>query len=673
MVAKNKDRIKQLRELVAYHQKRYHEEDAPEISDEAYDSLVRELRQLEGSTDDSKGSVTNVIGGRPSEAFAKVKHKKRQWSLNNAFTHEELMEWSKRVSRHLRDSDVAAKKINYVVGHKLDGLKLVLEYQAGRLVRAATRGDGVTGEDVTHSALAIQDIPQTLKQPIDLVATGEVLLKNQDFERLNAERKQQGLPLFANPRNAAAGSVRQLDSAVTRSRKLSMIFYDIDYLDGVKTGVTKPKTQWEELELLKSLGFRVDKNNKLIDDVAKIETYYRQWLKKESSLSYDIDGIVVKVDDLHLQKALGFTAKAPRFGVAYKFPAEQTTTVVEAISLQVGRTGVVTPVAHLTPTLIDGSTVSRATLHNEDQIKRLDVRVGDTVVLQKAGDIIPEIVEVLLPLRPAGAKPYRFPKKVEGCGGDGRIERVPGEAAYRCVTLESDLLLRRRLYHFVSKTALNIDGVGPRLVDLFLDEGLIKNEADLFTLKAGDLKNLPGFKERAAANVVEAIAAARTVPLYRLLIGLSIPQVGEETARLIASYLGSLAKLKRAKADQLSAIHGVGEEVANAIVAWFQDQNNQDRLEAILIHLEIVNPDRSGGSAKLAGKTFVFTGTLESLTRDEAKDLVRRAGAKVLSSVSRQTDYVVMGNNPGSKVERAKELGVTCLVESDFTKLLESL
>lgn len=671
MVAKNKARIKQLRDLIAHHQKLYYEADAPQISDEAYDSLLRELRELEGATDETRDKLLNPVGSAPSEAFAKVKHKVRQWSLNNVFTNRELIDWENRIVKHLRDSDVRFKQIDYVVGHKLDGLKLVVEYQNGKFVRAATRGDGVVGEDVTHTAQTIRDIPLRLDYKIDLVVTGEVLLSEKEFTRINKERAKLSLPLFANPRNAAAGSVRQLDPEVSRQRNLSMIFYDVDAFDLKGEKIKKPSTQWEEMELLEKLGFKTDRHNQLLGSLVELEKFYQKWVKKEKTLPHDIDGVVIKVNDLTLQEALGYTAKAPRFGVAYKFPAEQATTVVESIQLQVGRTGNITPVAHLTPTLIDGSTVSRATLHNEDQIKRLDVRVGDTVILQKAGDIIPEIVEVVLPLRPQNAKPYRFPKKVEGCGGDGSIERVPGEAAYRCVTLESDFLHRQRLYHFVSKNAFNIDGVGPRIIDLLLDEGLIQDFDDLFSLEVGDLKDLPGFKEKAAQNVVDAIESAKEVPLHRLLVGLSIGLVGEETARLIASYQGSLQKIQEATVEELSAIHGVGETVAESLVVWMNDSKNQSRLKKLLAYIDVINPKTVSRDSALSGKSVVFTGSLNQFTRDEAKELARRAGAKVISSISRNTDFLVSGADPGSKVVKAEELGVKVLTEDEFKKLIK--
>ncbi len=667
-MAKDKDRVEKLRELIDHHRRLYHEKDTPEISDEAYDSLVRELRQLEGSDDDSNDSVTNLVGGAPSEAFSKVKHRVRQWSLNNVFSVEELRDWEERLKRYLSGGDKHVPKFSYVAEHKLDGLKLVVTYEKGQLVRAVTRGNGVIGEDVTHTARTIKDLPQQLKEPLTLTAVGEVWLSEREFTRINKERKETEAPLFANPRNAAAGSLRQLDPEVARSRNLSIIVYDLDYLEG-----KEPVTQMEEMRLLKRLGFKINPNNLLANNLDEIIKFYADWKGKKEELDYGVDGVVIKVNEIPLQHRLGYTAKAPRFAVAFKFPAEQATTVVEDIVLQVGRTGAVTPVAHLTPTLIAGSTVSRATLHNEDQIKRLDVRVGDTVILQKAGDVIPEVVEVITHLRPKDTKPYKFPRVVEGCGGDGSIERIPGEAAYRCVTLDSDHIHRRRLYHFVGKTALNIDGVGPRIIDLLLDEGFINEPVDLFTLEEGDVLELPGFKERAARNVIEAIKDASSPELYRLLVGLSIPNVGEETARLIAEYCGSIEAIRQASVEDLDNIQGVGGIVAESLVEWFKDKDNQRNLDALLKYLSVQNPSaQTQGETPFSGCTVVFTGTLDTFSRDEAKDRVRAMGAHVTDSVSAKTDFVVAGAKAGSKAQKAMELGVTVLSEDEFRQMLEA-
>lgn len=664
------ERIKKLRELIAYHQKQYHELDAPEISDEVYDSLITELERLEAEVGEDADAVSQRVGGAPSEAFQKVTHAVQQWSLGNVFTEGELREWEQRLYRHLAEQDAQNVTLSYVAEHKLDGLKVILTYRDGVFVQAATRGDGVTGEDVTHTVRTIDDIPHELHEPIDLVCVGEVWLSEREFERINAAREQSGESLFANPRNAAAGSLRQLDPNVTKERNLSFIAYDIDEIDVRQTAVSAPGTQWDELQLLFKLGFQTNTHNINAETIDDVISFYNEWSTKHETLPYGVDGVVIKVNDHAHQKLLGYTAKSPRYGIAYKFPAEQATTEVEDIQLQVGRTGVVTPVAYLRPVVIDGSTVSRATLHNEDQIQKLDVRIGDTVVLQKAGDIIPEILEVVHELRPNGTKPYKFPKKVADCGGDGSIERIPGEAAYRCVTMGSDFLHRQQLYHFVSKQALNIDGVGPRIIDLLLDNGLIAHAEDLFTLEIGDLKDLPGFQEKAAQNVIDAINEARNVPLHRLLIGLSIEHIGEETARYVAEYCGNIDAIRASTVEELAAIHGIGEAVAESLVSWMQDTENQKHLDALLTHITIIEPTKRKTDTPLAGTRIVFTGTLKELTRDDAKARARLAGAQVVSNVSRKTDYVVVGADAGSKAEKAKELGVEILDEAAFLKML---
>lgn len=668
MTEKDTERLAQLRQTVAYHREQYHTKDAPEISDEAYDALLEELQQLEIAIDGKK-TTAETVGGVVSEAFAKVTHKTRQWSFDNVFDREELTAWDERVRKQLTEADSDTSALAYVAEHKIDGLKLVVEYKNGVLVRASTRGDGTTGEDVTHTAKTIKSLPPTLKEPVTMICVGEVWLSQTEFERINQEREQNNEALFANPRNAAAGSLRQLDAAITAQRNLSLTVYDIDLLEPAAT-VTPPKTQWEELQLLKQLGLPTNDAVALCQSVSDIQTYYEKWTEKSDSLPYGVDGVVLKVNDNVMQRVLGYTAKAPRFGIAYKFPAEEATTVVEDIVFQIGRTGVITPVAQLRPVRIDGSLVSRATLHNEDNIKQLDVRVGDTVILHKAGDIIPAITEVLLSLRPKNTKPFSFPKQVPGCGGDGLIERVPGEAAYRCVSRDSGMLQRQRLYYFASKSALNIDGLGPRIIDLLLDESLISTYADLFTLTVGDINDLPGFKEKAAQNIIDAIAAARHVPLHRVLVGLSIDGVGEETARLLADRFGSIEAIIEASAEEIALIHGIGETVADAYVAWFADQNNQKVLADLLSHLEIQNPEVIETVAAVVDKTFVLTGTLSAVTRDEAKDMIRKRGGKVSSSVSKKTDFVVAGEAAGSKLTQAEKLGVTIISEADFQRLM---
>lgn len=661
-------RLESLQELVAYHQKRYHEDDAPEISDEAYDALVRELRELE-LEQGVASLVTEAVGGAPSEAFTKVRHPVRQWSLDNVFSLEEFLAWEEKTRRFL-EKVRENSQLTYVAEHKLDGLKLVIEYEKGVLIRAATRGNGEVGEDVTHTARTIKTLPPKLAYPVSLVCVGEVLLLKKDFEKLNREREDAQEPLFANPRNAAAGTIRQLDPKVAAARSLSLYVYDLERFAPGDTALAAPTTQWEELQLLKKLGFPTNPSVSLCKTITAVQSFYEQWKNDHEDLPFGLDGVVVKVNEITLQTTLGYTARAPRFGVAYKFPAVETTTVVEAIELQVGRTGVVTPVAHLRPVLVDGSTVARATLHNEDQIKRLDVRVGDTVILRKAGDVIPEVVSVLLPLRPHGTKPYRFPKKVAGCGGDGSIVRIPGVSAYRCVSLDSDLLRRQRLYYFVSKGALNIDGVGPRIIDALIEAGKLSQAADLFALTIDDFLALEGFKDKSAANAVAAISAAKETTLPRLLIALSIDHVGEETARLIATYFPTIDALRAATETELAAIDGIGPVIAASLVGWQRDKEAQKEFEALVPHLTLSSVPSIVQNQVLSGQSFVFTGTLSKLSRDEAKEIVRQFGGKVVGSVSKNTSYVVVGEDPGSKAEDAMRLGVTVLTEQAFLAMV---
>lgn len=666
----DKKRLNKLRETVSYHQKRYHEDDAPEISDESYDALISELQTLELIVEGKISSVSTAVGGQASTAFSKVTHKVRQWSFDNVFDEKELSEWESRIVRLLKEAD-NKETPSFVCEHKIDGLKLVMEYEQGVLVRASTRGNGDVGEDVTHTAKTIKSLPQRLKKPVSLICVGEVWLAEKELERINEKRAAAGEPLFANPRNAAAGSLRQLDPEVARTRNLSLTVYDLDMLVLHDTKLSVPESQWDELRFLQSLGLPTDKNTVVAASLKDIQNFYDVWKEKRDTLVHGIDGVVIKVNQVALQKILGYTAKAPRFGVAYKFPAVEATTVVEDIQLQIGRTGVITPVAHLRPVRIDGSTVSKATLHNEDNIKRLDVRIGDTIILRKAGDIIPEIISVITSLRPQKTKPYRFPTHVAECGGDGAIERIEGEAAYRCVSRDSGILHRQRLYYFVGKTAMNIDGVGPKIIDAFLDSGLIATHADLFTLTEGDIKDLPGFKDKSAENIIASINAARTVPLHRFLVGLSIDNVGEETARLLADRFGTIAALQAATVADISALYGIGDVVAESIVEWFSNKNHQKLVEQLLRH---VTPETKKGQVvapTLEGKTFVLTGTLQSLSRDEAKEEIQKRGGKVSGSVSKKTDYVVVGAEPGSKATDAERLGVARLDEVSFLALME--
>lgn len=657
----------QLEKLVAYHQKRYHEEDAPEISDEAYDALVRELRDIEETHPDlqKEKSASVRVGGAPLESFQKVCHEVPQWSFGNVFSFEELKAWQEKLARHLeRESGLNPNKFSFCVEHKIDGLKVVLTYKQGVFVGGATRGDGEVGEDITENLKTIRSIPLTLTKPVDIIVGGEAWLAHHELIRINKERAKKSEPLFANPRNAAAGSLRQLDSRITASRKLDCFVYDIERL----SGIDEPETQCAELELLKELGFTINQLYKHCTSINEIERFYTDCHKNRTKQVFEMDGVVIKVNEVAYQKALGYTATAPRFAIAYKFPAEQVTTRVEDIVLQIGRTGVLTPVAVLTPVRVAGSVVSRATLHNEDQIKRLDVRVGDTVILQKAGDVIPEIVSVLTELRMGTEKKYSFPKRVPACGGDGSIEKVAGQAVWRCVSKDSFEQIARKFQHFVSKKTMNIDGLGPQIMNLLLENGIVTTYADLFTLKKEDLEGLPSFKEKAIHNLLNAIATARKVELGRLIFSLSIDQVGEETARDLARHFKSLDAVRHATKEELESVEGVGPVVADSVHTWFRDKKNSEAVDKLVQHLDVVLPAVARSQGKLVGKTVVVTGTLPTLSREQAKEVVRTTGGKTAESVSVKTSFVVVGENAGSKADKAKKLGVETIDEAEFLR-----
>ena len=672
-------RYLKLKETINHYRRLYHVYDKEEISQSALDSLKHELSEIEKQYPVmiAPDSPSQRVSGEPLPFFKKVRHKVAQWSFNDAFTQDEIRDFDARVKRFLAPtfkdaspssapSEATAGKPEYVCELKIDGLKIVLEYEKGLLKTAATRGDGVVGEDVTNNIRTIESVPLSLTRPIDIVVEGEVWMSSKDLEALNKIRAKEGEPLFANPRNAAAGGIRQLDPALAAKRKLDVFIYDV-----AQTSEEFPPTQIEELEYLRELGFKVNPHHALAETIDEVIRYWEEWKSKGRQQGYWIDGIVVKINEKKYEEALGYTGKAPRFAIAFKFPAEQVTTVVEDIVLQIGRTGVLTPVAHLTPVSVAGSIVSRATLHNEDEIKRLDVRVGDTVVLQKAGDVIPDIVRVLTEMRTGKEKPYKFPTHVPACGGDGAIERIPGASAWRCVNKNSYPQFKRKLYHFVGKHCFDVDGMGPKIVDALLENELISSYGDIFTLKRGDLLALPRFAEKSVDNLLSSIEKAKTVELPRLINSLSIPHVGEETAYLLAENFRTLDALKSADKETLEKIDGLGDIMADAIVEWFSDKENKKALNHLLAHIKIrstVGLQATG--YKLAGLSFVLTGTLSSMSRDEAKEKIRALGGGVSSSVSKATDYVVAGENPGSKLEEARRLGVSVLSESEFLKLL---
>ncbi|MHB0977862.1 MAG: NAD-dependent DNA ligase LigA [Minisyncoccota bacterium] len=662
------ERVKKLREMIDYHRHLYHTLDKPEIPDSVYDSLLLELEDLERKYPEllTSDSPSLRVGGEPLKEFKKVNHIVPQWSFNDAFSEEDIRAFDVRVKKLLKESFKKEIQPEYIVELKIDGLKVVLNYEKGILVTAATRGDGKVGEDVTHNVRTIASVPLKLKQNISIITEGEVWMGKSTLLKINKERKKNNEEPFANPRNVSAGSLRQLDPKVTASRRLDSFIYDVARLEG-----EIPETQEEELKFLNELGFKVNPHHEKLANIEEVIKFWKSWEHKKDKQDYLIDGVVVKVNNRKYQEALGYTGKAPRWGTAFKFKAEQVTTVVEDITLQIGRTGVLTPVAVLRPVLVAGSTVSRATLHNEDEIRRLDVRVGDTVVLQKAGDVIPDIVSVVKELRTGREKEFKFPNHFPLCGGDGSIERIPGQVAYRCVAKNSFAQQKRKLYHFVSKHVFDIDGMGPKVVDALLEAGIISNFDDIFTIKKGDLELLPRFGEKSINNLLESINKARRVTLARFIASLSISQVGEETAIDLAEHFRSAEKFAEATETELTALDGVGPVIAREITNWFKDKENKKLFERLLKQVHIENSKLKIENSKILGKIFVLTGSLESMSRDEAKDKIRALGGNISSSVSKNTDYVVAGSEAGEKLEKANELGVKVLTEKELLDMLK--
>lgn len=666
-------RLEKLRASIEKYRYHYHVLNESLISEEALDSLKNELVTLEREFPDliTPDSPSQRVAGAPLPGFKKVRHTVPQWSFNDAFSEEDMRDFDARVKRMLAEKYGKAVMPTYTCELKIDGLKIVFTYKKGKLVTAATRGDGAVGEDVTENVKTIEAIPLILSESVDLVAEGEAYMPKSQFERLNKEQKKKGEELYMNPRNITAGTIRQLDPRVVAERKLSVFVYDIS-----DANFDVPNTQTEELKKLQMLGFRVNPYFKQCKNIDEVITFWHSWHDKKEKEDYLIDGVVIKISERDYQETLGYTGKAPRWGIALKFPAEQVTTVVEDIVMQVGRTGVITPVAHLRPVLVYGSMVSRATLHNEDEIARLDVRIGDTVILQKAGDVIPDIVQVLTELRPKNSKAFVMPatcpecntplaKKVVGTKGTEK------SAALYCGNVRCPAKDRRTLYHFTSKHGYDIEHLGPKNLDALLDAGLISSRADIFTLKKGDLLEIPRMGEKSVDNMLLAIEKARTQPLDRFIVGLSIPEVGEETARDLANYFGSIEKLQNTTREELETMNGVGPRVAQSLVDYFADKHNQKVVKDLLAQVHIQKPVIKKGAQTFSGKTFVLTGTLPTLSRDEAKKMILDLGGKVAGSVSKNTDYVVAGESAGSKYDEAQKLGVPIIDEKKFLELVK--
>ncbi len=657
--------IDKLVALLNHHAHLYYVLDAPKVPDEQYDRWFRELQELEEAHPEfvRPDSPTQRVGAAPLEAFGTVRHALPMLSLDNAFSEDELREFDARLKRYLDvgvDSD-----LEYVCELKIDGLAISLTYENGVFVRGSTRGDGRVGEDVTQNLRTVRSLPLRLggDPPPAIEVRGEAFMNLDEFRRLNDEREAAGQPRFANPRNAAAGAIRQLDPQITAGRKLNSFVYGTGRLEGRTLA-----THWEELDYLRSLGFRVNRESRLVGPIAGALDYVAGWAEKRHQLPYETDGVVVKLNDTARQRTAGATSHSPRWAIAYKFPPEQAETVVEDIGVQVGRTGALTPVAHMTPVFLAGSTVSSATLHNQDEINRKDVRIGDHVIIRKAGDVIPEVVEVLKDKRTGDEHPFRLPENCPVCGME--VVREAGEAVTRCPNPNCSAQVKNTIRHFASRGAMDIEGLGPALVDQLVDRGLVRDVSDLYGLTQDQLAGLERMADKSAQNVLAALEASKSRSLDRLLFGLGIRLVGATVAQIIASRFGSLNAIRAAPPEELSGTEGIGPKIADSLAAYMARPDTARILERLRAAGVDPRVERAAPSdATFAGMTFVFTGTLETMTREEAEARVRDRGGKATGSVSKKTTYVVAGESAGSKLDKARELGVQVLTESDFRKL----
>lgn len=662
------ERIAELRTLLEHHRVLYHVHDAPVISDEVYDSLMSELGSLEKEYPelDSPLSPTHRVGGDPLPHFEKVTHEVRQWSFDNVFSFEELTEWEERnitVLKKEYKQNVSLKEVSYVAEMKIDGLKVIMTYKDGKLVRAATRGNGEVGEDITENIKTVRSIPLMLPEKKSFTVIGEAWMKKKDLDLLNKEREKEELPLYANTRNLAAGTLRQLDPKVVAKRAIQIYAYDIEGGDYT--------TQEEELLALESFGFLVNPTRRVCRTLRDVQTFYDTWVKKRHGEDYGIDGLVVKINERVIWDALGYTAKSPRAGIAYKFPAEEVATKLIAITCQVGRTGAITPVAELTPVLLAGSTVSRATLHNQDEIARLDVRVGDTVALRKAGDVIPEIFDVFKELRPKNAVQFVMPDTCPSCSSLLVRTEVGKDlsAALYCKNKECPAQHLEGLVHFVSKKGMNIEGLGEKIIETLHDIGLITDVVSIFHLKKEDIASLEGFGEKSADNIIASINQSRTVALHRFIYSLGIRHVGEQTAKDIAKHFKNIDALLTAQDEDFLSIEGVGTIVLQSLREYVSSDTVMMQLKRLIeeLSIEVVTSQRGD---KLNGMIFVITGTLPTLSRDEAKALIENNGGKVSGSVSKNTTYLLAGEAGGSKRTDAEKLGIKIINETGFKNML---
>ena len=660
-----KERIKELREQVEYYAKKYYDDDKPEISDFEYDMLMVELRNLENDYPEFKttDSLTQKVGGHVKEGFEKVTHEVPLQSLQDVFSIEEVEEYVNKIEQKAEENEIENRK--YVVETKIDGLSAALEYKEGKFIRGATRGNGLVGEDITQNLKTIKTIPMELKEKIDITVRGEVFISKQDFEKMNQEREENEEELFANARNAAAGSLRQLDSKITEKRPLDIYIFNVQKIEGKDFN-----SHFEELEYLANLGFNVNPVRIECNTMKEIEKAIQKIGDEREKLTFGIDGAVVKVDDLKFREILGTTAKTPRWAIAYKYPPEKKETILKDIVCQVGRTGVITPMAILEPVKVAGSTISRTTLHNEDFIKEKGLKIGDTVVIQKAGDVIPEIVEVKEKKRTGEEKEFQMPQQCPVCGAP--TAREEGEAAIRCTGIECPAKLFRNLVHFVSREAMNIDGLGENIIGQLLDKELIKNIADIYSLSFEDIASLKKNGTKFAQNLVDSINKSKENDLYRLITGLGIRNVGVKASKILARKYKTIENIMQSTSEELAMIDDIGPIVANNIQEFFLQEQTQDLIEKLKKSgVNTKSLEEEVEDTRFEGKVFVLTGSLEKFTRGEASNIIEKFGGKTSSTVSKKTDYVIAGEEAGSKLTKAQNLGVTILSEDEFLKMIK--
>ena len=658
-------RIKELRKIVEYHAKKYYDEDKPEITDFEYDMMMLELRALESQFPEliSTESLTQKVGGTVKDGFQKVEHEIPLQSLQDVFNFEEIENFDERVRKQAKENGIENPK--YVVETKIDGLSAALEYINGKLVRGATRGNGLVGEDVTENLKTIKTIPQELPENINITVRGEVFISKKNFDKMNQEREENEEELFANARNAAAGSLRQLDSNITKNRPLDIYIFNVQKIENKEFN-----SHFEELEYLTKLGFNVNPVRIPCNSKKEVIQAINKIGEDRDGLTFGIDGAVVKVDDLNLRKIMGTTSKVPKWAIAYKYPPEKKETILKEIVCQVGRTGVITPMAILEPVKVAGSTISKTTLHNEDFIKEKGLKIGDKVIIQKAGDVIPEIVEAVVNKRTGEEKNFEMPRKCPVCGAEA--VREEGEAAVRCTGIECPAKLHRNLVHFVSRDAMNIDGLGENIIAELLDKKMISNIADIYDLQFEEIASLKKNGKKFAQNLVDSINASKSNDLYRLITALGIRHVGVKAAKILAKQFNTIDNLSEASVENLSEVEEIGPIVANSIKEFFEQQQTKDLISRF--KKAGVNTERlkeNDEDERFAGKTFVLTGSLEKYSREEASNIIEKFGGKTSSSVSKKTSYVLVGEDAGSKLTKAQSLGVTVITEEEFENMIK--